>query len=182
MEQQSEARWYIVNVYGGYEQKVINHIKEQVEKKGLSHLFLEFFIPSEEVIEIRKGNKKVTTQKNYLPGYVLVKMFLTDETWNLIKNSPRVTSLLGNKNSPTPISEAEINRIMKQVQDSQNKPRTTLVFEIGEQVEICDGPFSSFQGDIEEIDAERSRLKVFVSIFGRPTPVDLDFTQVKKMK
>lgn len=177
-----QALWYIVNVYGGHEQRIVETVKEVAEKKNIAHLFEDFLVPNEEVIEIRKNNKKVTRQQNYLPGYFLVKMVLTDDTWHLLRNVPRVTGLLGSKKEPTPISDIEVQRIINQVKESAQKPRTVLFFEIGEQVRISDGPFTSFQGEVEAIDFEKSRLRVCVSIFGRPTPVELEFNQVEKVK
>ena len=173
------AKWYVVNVYSGFEKKVVQAIEEQAAKKGVSDRFEEILVPSEEVVEIKRGTK-VSAEKNYLPGYVLVKMVLDDETWHLVRNIARVSSFLGANGKPMPISQAEVNRIMKQVQDSSEKPRHTINFEIGEQVRVSEGPFSSFSGLVEEVDGEKGRLKVSVMIFGRPTPVELEFGQVEK--
>lgn len=172
-------RWYVVNVYSGFEKKVAQTLKEQAVKKGLSEYFGDILVPSEEVIEIRRGNK-VNVEKNYFPGYVIVKMDLNDETWHLVRNTPKVSGFLGGRGKPSPISEAEVSRIMKQVQDSIERPRHMIEFEIGEQVRVSDGPFASFNGIVEEVDSEKSRLKVSVMIFGRPTPVELEFNQVEK--
>lgn len=173
-------RWYVVNVYSGFEKKVASEMQEQIEKKGLNDYFSEILVPSEEVVEIKRG-AKVSVEKNYFPGYVLVKMDLTDESWHLVRNIPKVSGFLGGKGKPTPVSEAEISRIMKQVQDSIEHPRHTVTYEVGEQVRVCDGPFSTFSGIVEEVESEKSRLKVSVMIFGRPTPVELEFNQVEKV-
>jgi transcription termination/antitermination protein NusG len=176
----SKASWYVVNVYGGLEKKISEQIQEQAKKKNLSDFFQEILIPSEEVIEVKKGNKKVSVEKNYFPGYILVKMILNDDTWHLVRNIPRVSNFLGAKGKPIPISEAEVGRILKQVKDSIEKPRHNVLYEVGEQVRVCDGPFTSFSGFVEEVDNEKARLKVSVMIFGRSTPVDLEFGQVEK--
>ncbi len=173
-------RWYVVNVYSGFEKKVAQTLREQAEKKGLQDYFGDILVPSEEVVEIRRG-AKVAVEKNYFPGYVLAKIDLNDESWHLVRNTPKVSGFLGAKGKPMPISEAEVNRIMKQVQDSAERPRHAIDFEIGEQIKVCDGPFSSFSGVVEEVDNEKARLKVSVMIFGRPTPVELEFNQVEKM-
>ena len=173
-------RWYVVNVYSGFEKKVALAIQEQAEKKGLTDRFGDILVPTEEVVEMRRG-AKVTTERNYFPGYVIVKMELTDEAWHLVRNIPKVSGFLGANGKPTPITEAEVSRIMKQVQDSIERPRSNIMFEIGEQVRVTDGPFSTFSGLVEEVDVERSRLKVSVMIFGRPTPVELEYTQVEKV-
>ncbi len=173
-------RWYVVNVYSGFEKKVAQTLREQAEKKGLQDYFGDILVPSEEVVEIRRG-AKVAVEKNYFPGDVLAKIDLNDESWHLVRNTPKVSGFLGAKGKPMPISEAEVNRIMKQVQDSAERPRHAIDFEIGEQIKVCDGPFSSFSGVVEEVDNEKARLKVSVMIFGRPTPVELEFNQVEKM-
>lgn len=173
-------RWYVVNVYSGFEKKVAQTLREQALKKGLQDLFGDILVPSEEVIEIRRG-AKVNVEKNYFPGYVIVKMDLNDETWHLVRNTPKVSGFLGGKGKPSPISEAEVKRIIEQVQESIERPRHMVDFEIGEQVRVSDGPFASFNGIVEEVDNEKSRLKVSVMIFGRPTPVELEFNQVEKV-
>ena len=178
---QDAVRWYIVNVYAGFEKKLVEFIKDQGAKKGLSHYFHDFLVPSEEVVVIKKGNKKVSTEKNFFPGYVLIKMVLNDETWHLVKSGPRVSSFLGNKGKPSPIPESEVQRIVQQIQESIEKPRQSVLFEVGEQVRVCSGPFSTFIGMIEDVDMEKSRLKLSVTIFGRATPVDLEFGQVEKI-
>ncbi|WP_040509739.1 transcription termination/antitermination protein NusG [Gluconobacter morbifer] len=173
-------RWYVVHVYSGFEKKIANHIKEQAAQKGLSDHFEQILVPAEDVTEVRRG-RKVNTERKFFPGYVLVKMELTDEAWHLVKDTPKVTGFLGTRNRPTPITSAEADRIMKQAQEGVERPRSALTFEIGEQIRVADGPFTSFNGMIEDVDDERQRLKVSVSIFGRSTPVDLDFNQVEKL-
>ena len=176
----NKMRWYVVNVYSGFEKKVVLAIRELAERKGLSDRFDEMLVPSEEVVEIRRG-AKVNTEKQYFPGYILVKMDLTDETWHLVRSVPRVAAFLGNNGKPVAISEREVSRIVQQVKESVEKPRHTTTYEVGEQVRVCDGPFSSFSGIVEDIDDEKGRLKVSVTIFGRATPVELEFAQVEKV-
>ena len=173
-------RWYIVHAYSNFENKVAESIREQSKQRGLADLFEEIMVPKEKVTEVRRG-RKVDTERKFFPGYVLVKMDLTDEAFHLIKNTPKVTGFLGADNKPMPISEAEASRIIQQVETGSEHPRSSLSFEVGEQVRVSDGPFASFNGTVEEIDEARSRLKVAVSIFGRATPVELEFTQVDKV-
>jgi transcription termination/antitermination protein NusG len=173
-------RWYIVHAYSNFENKVAESIKEQAIQKGLGDLFEEVLVPTEEVVELRRG-KKVASARRFFPGYVLVKMEMTDQAYHLIKNTPKVTGFLGSDNRPVPITEAEANRILHQVQEGIERPRPSIQFEVGEQVRVADGPFASFNGLVEEVDEERSRLKVAVSIFGRATPVELEYGQVEKI-
>ena len=173
-------RWYIVHTYSNFEKKVAESIREQAASQGLSDLFDDILVPTEEVVEVRRG-RKVASERRFFPGYVLAKMEMTDQAYHLIKNTPKVTGFLGSDNKPMPISDAEAERILHQVQEGIERPRPSISYEVGEQVRVADGPFASFSGLIEEVDEERSRVKVAVSIFGRPTPVELEFAQVEKM-
>ncbi len=173
-------RWYIIHVYSGFERKVEQAIREQAQIKGLADRFEEVMVPSEEVIEMRRG-QKVTSDRKFFPGYVLVKVDLDDESWHLVKNTPKVTGFLGGGGRPVPISDAEAERIINQVKDGVERPKPLISFEVGEAVRVCDGPFASFNGLVEEVDDERARVKVAVTIFGRATPVELDFLQVEKI-
>jgi transcriptional antiterminator NusG len=177
----AEKRWYVVHVYSGFEKKIASQLKEQAAQKGLADKFDEILVPSEEVTEVRRG-QKVNSERKFFPGYVLVKMEMTDDAWHLVKNTPKVTGFLGARNRPSPISEAEAQRIVRQVQEGVEKPRRpAVVYEVGEQVRVADGPFTSFNGVVEEVDEERGRVKVSVSIFGRSTPVELEYAQVEKV-
>jgi transcriptional antiterminator NusG len=173
-------RWYIVHAYSNFEKKVADSIKEYAAQRGLADKFQEVLVPTEQVVEVRRG-RKVTSERKFFPGYVLVKCDLTDDVYHLIKNTPKVTGFLGADKKPMPISDAEADRIKGQVQEGVEHPKSTISFEIGEKVRVNDGPFASFEGLVEEIDDGRSRLKVAVSIFGRATPVELEFTQVEKL-
>jgi transcriptional antiterminator NusG len=173
-------RWYIVHAYSNFEKKVQESIREQAKQRGLEDHFDEVLVPVETVTEVRRG-RKVNAERKFFPGYVLVKMSLTDEIYHLIKNTPKVTGFLGSDNKPMPISEAEANRILHQVQEGIERPKPAVSFEVGEQVRVSDGPFASFNGTVEEVDEARSRVKVAVSIFGRATPVELEFGQVEKL-
>jgi len=172
-------RWYIVHSYSNFEKKVADSIKEQAAQQGLEECFEEVLVPTEEVVEVRRG-QKVNTERKFFPGYVLVKMDLTDEAFHLVKNTPKVTGFLGSEAKPQPVSQAEVDRILNQVQEGVDRPKPSITFEVGEEVRVSDGPFASFSGLVEEVDEERARLKVAVSIFGRPTPVELEYAQVDK--
>ena len=175
-------KWYIVHAYSNFEKKVAESIREQAKTQGLDENFSDILVPTEDVVEIRRG-RKVNAERKFFPGYVLVKMDLTDDTWHLIKNTAKVTGFLGGggRGKPVPISESEAGRILRQVQEGVERPKPAVSFEIGEQVKVADGPFASFNGTVEDVDEERARLKVAVSIFGRSTPVELDYAQVEKL-
>jgi transcriptional antiterminator NusG len=173
-------RWYIVHAYSNFENKVAESIRDQAKQRGLAEHIDEVLVPKEKVTEARRG-RKVETERKFFPGYVLVRMDLTDEVYHLIKNTPKVTGFLGSDKKPMPITDAEAQRILQQVQEGVDRPKPSISFEIGEQVRVSDGPFASFNGVVEEVDEDRSRVKVAVSIFGRATPVELEFTQVEKL-
>ncbi len=173
-------RWYIVHAYSNFERKVAESIKERAVAANLADQFGEVLVPMEEVVEMRRG-RKVSSERKFFPGYVLVKMELNDQTYHLIKATPKVTGFLGTENKPIPITEEEAGRILQQVQEGVERPKPSVTFEIGEQVRVADGPFASFNGLVEEVDEERARLKVAVSIFGRATPVELEYAQVEKL-
>ena len=173
-------RWYSISVLSNYEKKIAEQIRHAVEQEGLSNEIEEVLVPTEEVLEVRRG-KKVTSERRFMPGYVLVKMEMTDESWHFIKSQPKVTNFLGAKGKPVALSEKEATRLLEQITEGVERPRSNVIFEIGEEVRVSDGPFQSFNGLVEEVDEDKSRLKVTVSIFGRATPVDLDFTQVEKV-
>ena len=173
-------RWYIVHAYSNFEKKVAESLREQANARGLGDKFDDILVPTEKVTEVRRGRKNDTERKFY-PGYVLVKCELTDEVYHLIKNTPKVTGFLGaDKSKPIPIPDREAEHILQQVQEGIERPKPSITFEVGEQVRVADGPFASFNGTVEEVDDGRSRLKVAVSIFGRATPVELEFGQVEK--
>jgi transcriptional antiterminator NusG len=172
-------RWYIVHAYSNFEHKVAESIREQAAIAGLQDSFEEILVPTEEVVEMRRG-RRVNAERKFFPGYVLVRMDMSDEAYHLVKNTPKVTGFLGQQNRPSPISQNEVDQIVNQVQEGVERPKPSVVFEIGEQVRVCDGPFATFSGLVEEIDEEKARLKVAVSIFGRATPVELEYGQVEK--
>ncbi len=174
-----KLRWYVVHVYSGFEHKVAETIRSQAQKKGIEDKIEDVLVPVEKVVEVKKG-EKVSVERKFFPGYVLVHMELTDEAWHLVRNVPKVTGFLGGKERPTPVNKREVERIVHQIKEGVERPRSSVTFEIGEAVKVCEGPFSSFSGMVEEVDEEKSRLKVSVSIFGRATPVELEFSQVEK--
>jgi transcriptional antiterminator NusG len=173
------ARWYSVHVLSNFEKKVAEAIGDAVRVQGLDDVIEEILVPTEEVVEIRRG-QKVNVERRFMPGYVLVKMEMTDKAYHLINDIPRVTGFLGPQGRPTPLPDAEVARIQNQVEEGLDHPRQSVTFEVGEQVSVTDGPFESFTGMVEEVDEESSRLKVMVSIFGRATPVELEYSQVAK--
>jgi transcriptional antiterminator NusG len=173
-------RWYIVHAYSNFEKKVAESIREQAAQRGLADRFEEVLVPTEQVVEVRRG-RKVNAERKFFPGYVLVRCDLTDDVYHLIKNTPKVTGFLGADNKPMPIPDREAERIKGQVAEGVEHPKPSISFEIGETVRVADGPFASFNGVVEDVDEGRSRVKVAVSIFGRATPVELEFGQVEKV-
>lgn len=175
------TRWYILHAHSGFEKKVAQTIQEQAAQHGMSEAIEQVIVPTENVVEMRRG-KKVASERKFFPGYILVKMAMNDATWQLVKNVPKVTGFLGGGgNRPQPISETEAMRIFRQVEDGLERPKQGIAFEAGEQVKVVDGPFESFVGVVEEVDEEKERLKVAVTIFGRATPVELQYSQVEKV-
>lgn len=174
------ARWYIVHAYSNFEKKVADSIEEAARLKGIDHLIEQIVVPTEKVTEVRRG-RKVDAERKFFPGYVMVRANLTDAVHNLIKNTPRVTGFLGSDQRAVPIPDHEAEAILTQVQEGVERPKPSISYEIGENVRVSDGPFASFNGIVQEVDEDRSRLKVEVSIFGRATPVDLEFSQVEKL-
>ena len=172
-------RWYVVNTHSGFEKKVAQAITEQSQRKGLAEYFSQVLVPMEEVIEVRRG-KKVNSERKFFPGYILINMDMTDESWHLVKDTPKVTGFLGSSGKPSPISKEEAQAILSQVQEGVDKPKRSIIFEVGETVRVADGPFASFNGVVEDIDVEKERLKIAVSIFGRSTLVELGYGQVDK--
>ncbi|MBU1347015.1 MAG: transcription termination/antitermination protein NusG [Alphaproteobacteria bacterium] len=175
-------KWYIVHAYSNFEKKVAQHIRDQAKQRDLEECFSEILVPTEDVVEIRRG-RKVNSERKFFPGYVLVKMELTDDAYHLVKDTPKVTGFLGaaGGTKPLPVSEREVQNIIGQVEEGVERPKPTIHFDIGETVKVIDGPFASFDGQVESVDEDAARLRVAVSIFGRPTPVDLEYSQVEKV-
>ena len=176
----SESRWYVLHAYSGYEKKVADSITDQAEKLGIKDNIEEISVPTQNIVEVKRG-VRVNTERKIFPGYILIKMKLNDDTWHIIKTTPKLSGFLGNKGKPIPISNEEAKRISQQVVDGVEKSRPAVMYDVGEQVKVIDGPFASFNGEIEQIDEEKARLRVAVSIFGRSTPVDLEYSQVEKV-
>lgn len=177
----SAAKWYVLHVYSGFEAKVADAIKEKARKQGLEQCVEEIMVPTEEVVEVRRG-QRVNAERKFFPGYVLAKLDLNDNVWHLIKDTPKVSGFLGaGGNKPVPITEREAQRLIQQVQEGIDRPRPSVVYDVGEEVKVTEGPFASFNGIVEEIDEEKQKLKVSVSIFGRSTPVELEYAQVEKI-
>ena len=173
-------RWYVIHAFSGFEKSVAQSIEDRAQRMGIEDMIDQIMVPTEEIVEMRRG-AKINSERKFFPGYVLIRMELTDETWHLVKDTPKVSDFLGGKGRPSPITDAEAKRILFQVQEGVERPKPSVTFEIGEQVRVCDGPFNSFNGLVEDVDDERSRLKVAVSIFGRATPVELEYSQVEKL-
>ena len=176
----SDARWYVLHAYSGYEKKVADSIIDQADKLGIKEHIEDISVPTQNIVEVKRG-VRVNTERKIFPGYILIKMNLNDDTWHIIKTTPKLSGFLGNKGKPIPISNSEAKRISQQVIDGVEKTRPAIMYDVGEQVKVIDGPFASFNGEIEQIDEEKARLRVAVSIFGRSTPVDLDYSQVEKV-
>ena len=175
-----KCRWYVLHAYSGYEKKVADSIVAQAEKLGISDHIEETSVPTQNIVEVKRG-VRINSERKIFPGYILIKMNLNDDTWHIIKNTPKLSGFLGNKGKPIPISNSEAKRISQQVIDGVEKSRPAVMYDVGEQVKVIDGPFASFNGEIEQIDEEKARLRVAVSIFGRSTPVDLEYSQVEKV-
>ncbi|MGJ8564064.1 MAG: transcription termination/antitermination protein NusG [Alphaproteobacteria bacterium] len=173
------AKWYIVQAYSNFEKRVKETLEREAKEKGLEHLFEEILVPTEQIIEVRKG-RKVESERKFFPGYVLVKMDLTDAAYHLVKDTPKVTGFLGSTNRPSPVSEAEVARIVGKIAEGVDSPRSMITFDIGETIKVIDGHFQSFNGTVESVDEEQERLNVLINIFGRSTPVELEYTQVEK--
>ena len=175
-----ELKWYIVHTYSGFENRVKLNLQEKIKSLGKEEFFGEIIVPTEQVVELVKGKKKTSSRKFY-PGYIMVQMAMTDETWHVVQDTDKVTGFLGGKTRPVPISDEEAQRVLTRMEDGKEKPRPKFLFEEGDEVRVIDGPFTSFNGVVEEVKPDKAKLKVLISIFGRSTPVELDFVQVTKM-
>ena len=176
----SAKQWYIIHTYSGFENRVKESLRQRADAMGMGDIIGDILIPTEEVVEMKDG-KKVVSSKKFFPGYILVNMAMSDDAWHMVKNTPKVTGFVGTGIKPTPLSQEEVDRIINQVTTSAEKPKPKFVFKEGEQVRIVDGPFSNFSGTVEEVNHDRNTLKIMVTIFGRSTPVELDFLQVEKI-
>lgn len=176
----AKARWYVLHVYSGFEEKVANAIHEKAQKQGLSEKVHEIMVPKEEIVEVKRG-QRVNAERKFFPGYVLAKLEMDDNVWHMVKDTPKVTDFLGANNKPAPITQKEADALIKQIQEGVERPRPSITFDIGEELKVADGPFASFNGVVEEVDEEKGKLKVSVSIFGRATPVELEYSQVEKL-
>jgi transcriptional antiterminator NusG len=177
----SALRWYVVHAYSGMEKAVERNLRERIDRSGIQHKFGRILVPTEEVVELKNGKKSVT-ERRFFPGYVLVEMLMEDDTWHLVKHTGKVTGFVGGaRNRPAPISEAEVMKIVNQMQEGVDKPRPKVLWQVGELVRVKDGPFTDFNGAVEEVNYEKSKVRVSVTIFGRATPVELDFAQVEKV-
>ena len=179
-EDDPNAKWYVVGAASGFEERAVKTIQDNARKASLSHFFFDFQIPKQEVVEMRRG-KKINSEKNFFPGYMLIKMIMNNQTWQLVKNSNKVSGFTGNDHKPIPLSQSEAIKMLKKADDSIEYIAPKYVYEVGQQVKVIDGPFASFNGMVEEVDEERGKLKISVSIFGRSTPVELEYTQVEKI-
>lgn len=179
-----DKKWYVVHAYSGFEKSVQRALQERINRAGMQDKFGEVLVPVEEVVELKTtkaGQQKVLSERKFFPGYVLVEMEMTDETWHLVKNTAKVTGFIGGSAmKPTPISEKEVQNILHQIQEGVEKPKPKILFEIGEAVRVKEGPFTDFHGNVEDVNYDKSKIRVSVSIFGRPTPVELDFSQIEK--
>jgi transcription termination/antitermination protein NusG len=179
MSEKSDLKWYVVHAYSGFELKAKQALEERIRTHNLGHAFGDIHVPQETVVELVKGQKK-TSNRKFFPGYILVQMDLNQDTWHLVKETPKITGFVGDATEPSPLTEDEVKRIMVQVEEGAASPRSKMSFEQGETVKVIDGPFAEFNGTVEEVKPEKGKVKVLISIFGRATPVELDFMQVEK--
>lgn len=175
-----ELKWYIVHTYSGFEKKVQKTLEERISALGQKEYFGQILVPTEQVVELKQGQKRTSSRKFY-PGYILVQMALTDDTWHTVRNTSKVTGFVGGEIKPSPIPDDEAERILQQIQDGINKPKSKFKFEFGDEIKVVDGPFNNFQGTVEEVKEDKEKLRVLITVFGRPTPIELDFVQVIKV-